>query len=104
MGGRQGAAGVAAHRPLSSASWGHGIGKEGSMNMTGEGEGCVPADVVLALTRLRLRRAAYEALLGLHYDDHEFDRLVLAYRDARFQVQRELCLPHSPRVAVAPCA
>jgi hypothetical protein len=80
------------------------VGKERAMSVTGEVDGGVPADVVLALTRRRLRRAAFEALLGLHYDDHEFDRLVLAYRDARFQVRREIWMPHTVRGAIAPCA
>jgi hypothetical protein len=40
----------------------------------------------------------------LRYDDHEFDRLVLAYRDARFRLRREMWMPHTVRVAVAPCA
>lgn len=40
-------------------------------------------EVTLMVVRRCFEQAAVDAFLGVHYDDLEFDRLVLAYREAR---------------------
>ncbi|MDQ3702302.1 MAG: hypothetical protein M3442_15480 [Chloroflexota bacterium] len=40
-------------------------------------------EVTLMVVRRCFEQAAADAFLGVHYDDREFDRLVLAYREAQ---------------------
>ena len=49
----------------------------------------------LRLARARLDHARQAALLGLHYDADEYDRLIMAYRQAR---RVALAQPHVPAV------
>ncbi|MGH2354148.1 MAG: hypothetical protein ACRDI2_26395 [Chloroflexota bacterium] len=46
------------------------------------------ADVALICAQAQLRRAQAAALLGIHYNPDQLDRLILAHRAARREAER----------------